>query len=135
MFVLDCSVALAWCLPDEDNGYADRVLELLTEQQAVVPALWHLEVMNVLLVAVRKGRIEAETVSAILQALRQLNIVTYARAPQIDYGDLMEFAYEHEVTLYDATYLHLALRENLTLATLDKQMATVARKLERYLNP
>jgi len=58
VFVLDCSVALAWCLEDESNEYADNLLDLLIDQQAIVPSLWHLEVMNVLLMAQRRGRVE-----------------------------------------------------------------------------
>ncbi len=133
MFVLDCSVTLAWFMPDEDDGYADRVLELLTTQQAIVPTIWHLEVMNVLLTAVRKGRIELDNVTAILTSLKRLNITTQVRSPRIDDSALLAFAHEHALTLYDAAYLHLALHEHLPLATLDRKMAATARQLGRFL--
>ena len=42
MFVLDCSVTLAWCFQDETNPYADDVLERLNLESAVVPSLWPL---------------------------------------------------------------------------------------------
>lgn len=43
MFVLDCSVALAWCFEDEGSDYAHKVLDCLEEQTAIVPRLWYLE--------------------------------------------------------------------------------------------
>ena len=56
-FVLDCSVAMAWCFGDEADAYSDRVLEELEQGTALVPCLWSLEVANVLLVAERRGRL------------------------------------------------------------------------------
>ena len=55
-FVLDCSVALAWCFPDEKAAAPQAVLDSLTDARAIVPSLWHLEVGNSLLVGERRGR-------------------------------------------------------------------------------
>lgn len=55
--VIDASVALAWCFPDEKSGYAERVLEGLEGRPVLVPAIWSLEVANVLLVGERRKRI------------------------------------------------------------------------------
>ncbi len=133
MFVLDCSVALAWCLPDEQDGYADRVLELLVDQQAMVPELWHLEVINVLLVAQRKKRIAADKIHLILQTLNGLDISSDRRAVNINEVSFLSFCQQHQVTSYDAMYLYLAQRENLPLATLDKKRKSVAEDLGLYL--
>ena len=129
MFVLDCSVTLAWCLPDEEDHYAGRVLNLLIEQQAIVPPLWHLEVMNVLLIAQRKKQISEQQVSHILQTISPLNITTYNKHPLINNHELLLFSQQHQVTSYDATYLYLAQSENLPLATLDKKMRSAAEQL------
>ncbi len=133
MFVLDCSVTLAWCMPDEEDHYAQRVLELLIEQQAIVPPLWHLEVMNVLLMAERKKRVTSQQVSHILDTLSPLNIITTNRVPLINSQELVLFARQHQVTSYDAAYLYLAQSENLSLATLDKKMRTIANELGVFL--
>ncbi len=61
LFVLDCSVALAWILPDEANAAADALSDRLTQDIALVPSIWPLEVSNVLMIAMRRGRID-ETV-------------------------------------------------------------------------
>ncbi len=135
MFILDCSVALAWCLPDEQESYADQILDLLVEQQGIVPALWHLEVMNVLLIAERKNRLTADHASEIMKTIQLLNITTYSKQPKIDNPALIQFSREHQLTSYDAAYLYLARQENLPLATLDKKMKMVAQQLDLYLNP
>ena len=56
-FVVDNSVVMSWCFKDETNNYADTVLDRLTEEAAVVPSIWPLEVVNVLLVAERQKRL------------------------------------------------------------------------------
>lgn len=45
MFVLDCSVAISWLMPDEKNS--SNTLERLSKERAIVPSLWFLEVENV----------------------------------------------------------------------------------------
>ncbi len=133
MFVLDCSVALAWCLPDEQDSYADRVLELLVDQQAIVPEWWHLEVINVLLVAQRRERVAAEKIHLILQMLNDLNISSDQKTININDAGFLAFCQQHQVTGHDATYLYLAQRENLPLATLDEKLKSVAEDMGVYL--
>ncbi len=134
MFVLDCSVALAWCLSDEQSDYADKALDLLIEQQAIVPPLWHLEVTNVLLMAKRKNRLNEDKIPLILQTLADLNISTDKRHLDITDQDFVDFANKYQLTSYDASYLHLAKREQIPLATLDKKMQQVADKLGIFLS-
>ena len=55
--VLDCSVTMAWCFEDECDELADAVLGVFGETEVWVPALWPIEVANVLLVAERRGRL------------------------------------------------------------------------------
>lgn len=59
-FVLDCSIAISWCLVDENNDYANAVLALMPDCEAYVPGIWSLEVANTLLVAERRQRITQE---------------------------------------------------------------------------
>ena len=133
MFVLDCSVVLAWCLPDEQSDYAAQTLDLLLDQQAIVPPLWHLEVMNVLLMAQRRNRLEKDKISNILQTLSNLNISTDKKHIEINEPNFISFAVKHQITSYDAAYLYLARRENIPLATLDKKMKQIAQNLGVFL--
>lgn len=56
-FVVDNSIVMAWFFEDETTKYTDAVQEMLINHRAFVPAIWPLEVANVLLVAERKKRI------------------------------------------------------------------------------
>lgn len=134
MFVLDCSVALAWCLPDEQSDYAASTLDLLLDQQAIVPPLWHLEIMNVLLMAQRRKRLEEDRIPHILQALSALGISTDKKHINISDLNFISFAVKYQITSYDAAYLYLAKREKILLATLDKKMKQVAEQLGMFLD-
>lgn len=132
MFVLDCSVALAWCFEDESSDYADKVLDCLEEQTALVPRLWHLEVLNVLVVGERRQRIQAPETQEFLELLQALDIQTDKHSPVIENDELLQLARMHQLSVYDATYLALALREKLPLATQDKRLRRVAEQLGIY---
>lgn len=56
-WVVDCSVAMAWCFEDEADSRSDDLLDRLVTDPVVVPLHWPLEVTNVLRSAVRRGRL------------------------------------------------------------------------------
>jgi predicted nucleic acid-binding protein len=129
-FVLDASVALAWFLDRPTPRYANHIRELLLRgDRAVVPALWQLEIANGFVVAERRGMY---TPSDTVEALRNLEIVI-AQAIE-NSQDLVSMrraqhtAREFRLTAYDAVYLETALRQTLSLATLDRQLAAAASK-------
>ena len=124
--VLDASVTMAWAFEDETNAYPDLVLESLAEAKAFVPAIWPLEVGNALLVAERRGRLtQADTVQ-FLALLWQLPIVVEPERPERMLGEILALAREQGLSTYDATYLHLAMRRGLPLATTDELLRQAA---------
>jgi predicted nucleic acid-binding protein len=126
MFVIDTSVAMAWCFEDEATPATDSVLDLLGNDQAVVPAIWPLEVANVLLVAERRGRLTEAQASRFLELLAQLPI--NVDTSPTDMAGIVATGRRHTLSSYDAAYLLLAERLGATLATLDKPLAKAARK-------
>jgi predicted nucleic acid-binding protein len=125
-FVVDCSVALAWCFPDEKAPYPQAVLDSLARARAVVPSLWHLEVGNCLLVGERRKRsTEADTVNW-LTFLRSLPIAVDDETVTRAWSDALHLARAHGLSTYDAAYLELALRRGLPLATLDAPLKAAA---------
>lgn len=124
--VVDCSAFLACVLPDENCP--DPVLVALRDAEWVVPPLWLIEVGSSLLGAERRGRIDAPIVARILGSLldRPLEI-----EPVLPPGlpEVLELARVHGLTAYDATYLHLALRRGLPLATFDVDLRRAAAAL------
>jgi len=127
--VIDSSVALAWFLPGEGSSQTLALLEQTTEEGALVPGLWRIEIANVLLVAERRRRItEAQRMRA-LAALGSLPIRTDPNMADHAWTTILEIAAAHELTVYDAAYLELSLRAALPLATLDDALQRAARTI------
>ena len=127
-FVLDASVTLAWCFPDERTAYAEAALDLLANgAEAMAPAIWPFEVANALLVGEKRKRVTVAQVTSILQRITDLPIsvdpVQIGRAFQ----QVLPLARQTELTEYDAAYLELALRLGLPLATLDAKLRQSAK--------
>jgi len=126
--VLDASVAVAWCFANEHSGLAENVLDLLsTGTEVVAPVVWPLEVANALLAAERRKRITPAQVTALLQRISKLPIVIEPVPTARAFEQVLSVARQHQLTEYDASYLELALREGLPLATLDLKLRQVAR--------
>lgn len=126
-FVLDCSVALAWVLPDESNPHADTLMGRLVAEGAIVPPIWPLEVGNVLLVALRQGRIRRAEIEPLVEGLSRLPIEVDVAATDHALGEVLVLAAQRGLTTYDAAYLELARRRQLPLATLDKRLKAACR--------
>jgi len=127
--VIDCSVTMAWCFEDEASGYADTVLERLKTQEATVPAIWPLEVANVLLVAQRSQRLSEADSTRFLQLLGHLPLQVDKDSTVHVFSDVLPLAKLHDLSSYDAAYLELAVRANGALATLDKRLRTAAEEI------
>jgi predicted nucleic acid-binding protein len=127
-FVLDCSVAMAWCFEDECDKYADAVLEALSGTEAVVPAIWPLEVANVLLVAERRKRLMKADTARFAELLGGLPIVVEWMNSESVLSRVLDNAREFRLSAYDAAYLELAMRQGLALATRDKALRAAAKK-------
>lgn len=99
-------------------------MEHLESGPALVPVLWRFEVRNALLVAERRGRLEAADVRPRLRALAEIRTVT-DRDPDLD--STLSLARRCELSFYDALYLELAKRRGAPLATLDRALVRAAR--------
>lgn len=124
-FVVDASVTMAWCFEDEATPETDAVLDRLASDEALVPQLWALEVVNVLLTAERRGRIDESKSARFVQLLGELPILLEARLP--DMNATIATGRRHDLSAHDAAYLHLAEREGLSLATRDDGLTRAAR--------
>lgn len=124
--VLDSSIALAWIYADETTGAVRAVFEGLAQEGGWVPALWRLEVANVLEMGVRRGRHDAAFRDASLADLALLPIRLDPETDQHAWGATARLAARHRLTLYDAANLELARRRELPLATLDGALRAAA---------
>ncbi|MGD0666925.1 MAG: type II toxin-antitoxin system VapC family toxin [Bryobacteraceae bacterium] len=124
--VLDSSVTLAWVYSAEATVAVSDVLARVIESGAWVPALWRLEVANVLEMGVRKGRTDAAFRDAALADLALMPITVDAETDRHAWGATAKLAARHRLTLHDAAYLELARRRSLPLATLDQELRAAA---------
>jgi predicted nucleic acid-binding protein len=129
-FVIDNSVVLAWCFEDESDSYCEEVLDALQDGTAYVPVVWPLEVTNVLLVAGRKARISPAKAVQFLHMLEALPLLLDAESQSLVFGEIFALGEKTGLTSYDASYLALAMRRGIPLATKDKTLKKAAAKLK-----
>ena len=125
-FVLDASVAAAWVLDDEQSDLADQVIDSLAFKTATAPHLWALEVANILTVCERRGRIDTGKRKLMAEALRDLGVIEQPHTQETVFGEIMDLAVKHSLSSYDASYLELAIRLGVPLATLDRPLQKAA---------
>ena len=125
--VVDSSVALNWIMPDEDREFTEALMDSVSLTGAVVPPLFQIEVGNSLLVGARRQRIAVEYIHQALDLIGQLPLRIDNSSADYVWGSTIEIAAAYGLTLYDATYLELAIRLDLPLATLDAKLAHAAR--------
>mgnify|MGYP003386435980 CR=1 FL=1 len=119
-FVLDNSVVTGWYLPDQATAYTEAIATRLENDKALVPALWQMELANVLKTACTRGKLSLHAARQILDALGTLPIEIDANTP--GQRQLFELAMRHQLSSYDATCLELAMRHGLPIATQDQQL-------------
>ena len=129
-FILDCSISISWVLVDEDDDYANSILDLMTDATAFVPEIWSLEVVNTLLVADRRNRMTIEQSEQAIKLLQALPIVIDTLTSSQAFQQTLKLGREQSLASYDAAYLELALRKNLPLATNDNRLIEAAKRCQ-----
>lgn len=123
--VTDVSIVLSRILREETPRITP-ILSRLGREEWIVPALWWFELRNVLVVNERRRRLSEKQSANFLRELSSEITITVEPAP--DETAVMSLARRRRLTVYDAAYLELALRERLPLATLDALLAEAARR-------
>lgn len=122
--MLDASIVLSWCFPDENEALAQLVADMFKRgDTAIVPSFWPYEVLNALLVGEKRKRISKELIRRFLDDLATLPIALEQFPNGVVFGRVQRLSREHGLTAYDAAYLDLALDSRLPLATLDDDLA------------
>lgn len=126
--VIDCSVTMAWCFREEADDYSKAVLESLYSSTGIVPAIWPLEVANVLLIAERRRRLTASDVLRFIDLLDDLSIIVDDETARRATKSILNVGRQHNLSAYDASYLELAVRRGLPLATPDRALRAAAER-------
>jgi len=118
---------MCWCFPDECDPYAARILEKLDVNETLVPIVWSLEVANALLTEERRGRLSEADVLRFLEILRSLPIFVDSTPSEQVLDDILALGRRHDLSAYNASYLELAMRQGVPLATLDVRLTEAAK--------
>ena len=126
-FVIDASVASAWCFPDERTAYTDGVFQaVVSSLEIFAPKLWAYEIRNSVLMGLRRGRISRPDTELFLASLNALSV---RLSEPSSYDGVFQLADQHGLTVYDAAYLDLAVHEGVPLASLDGHLIRAAQKI------
>ena len=117
--VIDGSVTMAWYFKDEATPYTNAARAALATERAAVPALWPVEVVNVLLMGERRGRSTQTQATTWLRFLSALRIAVDTRTSDHAFDAILSLARGHALTTYDAAYLELTMRLGVPLAARD----------------
>ena len=127
-FVVDNSVIMAWCFEDENNDYTESILSALKAAAGLVPSIWPLEITNVLLVAERRKRLSKTDSTRFLSLVNNLPIQVIQEEPERITKEIFTLARDQQLSSYDASYLDLAIRHGLPLATQDEKLRKAAHR-------
>ena len=126
-FIADSSVGVAWAVHSQASAATDELLDRVAAgTPLVVPTLWPFEVANSLLVLLRRKKLLAAERDRAIAALARLPLVVDDDGPRLALGRISELAAEHGLSVYDATYLELAVRRKLPLACRDEALCKAA---------
>ena len=128
-FILDASVVLTWCFPDENSASAQKIAALFKNgDSAIAPSFWPHEVLNALLVGEKRKRITGSLMRTFLADLVELPVVLAEVPADAVFGRIQSLSRQHGLTAYDAAYLDLAQSSGLPLATLDRDLILACRE-------
>lgn len=125
-FVIDASAILSWCFVEEQPDDAEALLQRLVAAGLAAPAHWPFEVANILWVAERKRRINAAAANAFVDLIEQLGVTLDTQSFAMALRDSRVLALAHNLTVYDAAYLELALRRGAGLVSKDAALLRAA---------
>lgn len=102
----------------------EQILEQMLATKTYSPRLFWYEIRNVLLKNERRGRLDRKAAD---QAIRSVSIMPIDFIDVQDEPRLLHLARRHRLSIYDASYLAVAVSKQASLATFDIDLAKAAR--------
>lgn len=125
-FVADNSVVLAWFVSSQSTAYSEKMLRRVAREPIHVPVVWSLEFANALRQLERRRKLKPDATADLLDAVDALGLQSDTSPP--GQRRLLDLARQYELSVYDASYLELAIRLTVPLATQDGSLAAAATK-------
>ncbi len=104
------------------------VLRRLDGERAAVAHFWSVEVANALLMSEKRGRLSPERTSEAITAVNALNVAHEPVPDASRLNEIIELARSERLTVYDASYLAIAIRLRIAIASLDSDLCAAARR-------
>jgi len=128
-FVIDCSIAIAFFFKDERTEKIDKLFESIKKSNDIeifVPSIFYSEFLNVMLIGERRKRTNYETIKKSLKIIKEFNLVQ----ENFEGYELkvLDLAKKYDLSIYDASYLELAVRKNIPLISQDKKLIKATKK-------
>lgn len=124
-FVLDASVAIAWVVSSQATPYTRRIRLRAKREPYHVPAIFTVEVANVLVVLERRGLLTPQAAEAAAAALGRLDPIVHDL--NLGIAALRAVARRFGLSAYDATYLALGIETSLPIACGDRPLKAALR--------
>ena len=125
--IIDASVAVAWCVPTQATELSDAALAAVIDSGGHVPAQFWFELVHSLDRAERRNLVRRDAIEEFLADLVGLPLMIHAAYTAAEMIVLRKLAQRHHLNVYDASYLELATRLHLPLATKDVSLARAAK--------
>lgn len=119
---------MSWCLNEETVKTSSNILKSIIKNEIIVPGLWAYEVANTLTISVRRNKLTVAETHSLINDI-QLLPIEYDKPTTENISNIFNVASEHKLSAYDAAYIELALRTNLQIASFDKEVIKVSKKL------
>ncbi len=115
--VIDACVAIKWFLPEKDHESASKVLNQFPEFLA--PGLFLIEIDAILTKKIRKIELEIDEAEILYHEIRKLpfKYIEYTRISKLSF----DLSATLPITLYDATYLSVAMLFDEEVITADER--------------
>jgi predicted nucleic acid-binding protein len=122
--IVDASVAVKWIVAEP---LREEALELVRQNDVVVPDLLPAEVRNALVNRLRRRLATVEEARRAATAFQAIPLIVEPSSDQLEQAFDLALAFEHPI--YDCIYLALAMARNLTLVTADGRMFELANRI------
>lgn len=127
--VLDASVLVQTLVREK---YTDVALKLVATLKTIyVPSLVPYEIGNTLVILARKNFI---TKKDAVRKFKSICSIPTLNIQEIDRDRALDMAIELEITLYDASYLVLALEANSPLVTADRELYEKGKTIAKVIH-
>ena len=128
-FVVDNSVFMSWLMKEENYSKASEIVNLVRENRICVPSIWCYEIANSLYVSEKRKRLNISEINEFIEIIAVFPITVESNSFLKVTTDILRMSRQYGLTAYDASYVELAFRKSIPIASFDRDIIKVSRKM------